>query len=169
MAQSGLCVVTGAGGGLGKAVSIELARRGLPVMMVFRDLSRGEAVRHEVVEKSANDAVSLNVADLASLDDVRRLAHDLAERDGISTLIHTAGIYYGSRRLTIDGLESMFAVNHLAPYLLTRLLLPQLERAAPARVVLVSAPSTSVPDFTDLQGARSFRPLRAFGVRRYGA
>jgi len=168
MAQSGLCVVTGANGGLGKAVSIELARRGLPVMMVFRDLSRGELVRHEVVQKSGNEAVSLNVADLASLDDVRRLAHDLAERDSIATLIHTAGIYFGTRRLTIDGLEAMFAVNHLAPYLLTRLLLPQLGHAAPARVVLVSAPSTSIPDFADLQGAQSFRPLRAFGASKMG-
>ena len=168
MPASSIAVVTGAGGGLGKAVSIELARRGLPVLMVFRDLSRGEVVRHEVVEKSGNDSVSLTTADLASLDDVRRLSTDIAERGAVSSLIHTAGIYFGSRRVTIDGLESMFAVNHLAPYLLTRLLLPELERGAPARVVLVSAPSSSVPDFSDLQGERDFRPLRAFGVSKMG-
>jgi NAD(P)-dependent dehydrogenase (short-subunit alcohol dehydrogenase family) len=161
-------VVTGAGGGLGKGVSIELARRGVPVLMIFRNLGRGEEVRREVVERSGNAAVSLAVADFASLDDVRRLASDIAERGDISTLVHTAGIYFNSRRLTIDGLESMFAVNHLAPYLLTRLLLPDLERTAPARIVLVSAPSTSIPDFSDLQGERDFRALRAFGVSKMG-
>jgi NAD(P)-dependent dehydrogenase (short-subunit alcohol dehydrogenase family) len=168
MGAPGVAVVTGAAGGLGKAVSIELARRGVPVLMVFRDLSRGEVVRREVVQLSGNDAVSLVVGDLASLDDVRRLAADITERGAVSTLINTAGVYFATRRLTIDGLEAMFAVNHLAPYLLTRLLLPALEQAAPGRVVLVSAPSTSIPDFSDLQGEREFRSLRAFGVSKMG-
>jgi NAD(P)-dependent dehydrogenase (short-subunit alcohol dehydrogenase family) len=167
MPISGTCVVTGAGGGLGKALSIELARRGARVVMVFRDFGRGEVVHREVVEKSGSDSVSLIVADLAALDDVRRLAHDLSEDDNaIGALIHTAAIYTARRRLTQDGLEQMFATNHLAPYLLTRLLLPTLRRGAPARVVLVSAPSASVPDFGDLQGEKQFRPLRAFGVSK---
>jgi NAD(P)-dependent dehydrogenase (short-subunit alcohol dehydrogenase family) len=169
MPISGTCVVTGASGGLGKALSIELARRGANVVMVFRDLGKGEVVRHEVVEKSGSDSVSLIVADLASLDEVRRLARDLAEdHSAIAALIHTAAIYTARHRLTPDGLESMFATNHLAPYVLTRLLLPALQRGAPSRVVVVSAPSSSVPDFADLQGEKQFRPLRAFGVSKSG-
>jgi NAD(P)-dependent dehydrogenase (short-subunit alcohol dehydrogenase family) len=169
MAAPGTTVVTGASGGLGKALSLELARRGVPVVMVFRDLARGEAVTREVSERSGNKSVRLAVADLASLDDVRRLARDISsEHPAIAALIHTAGIYTAMRRMTVDGLEWMFAVNHLAPYLLTRLLLPALEQSAPARVVLVTAPSTTRPDFTDLQGERRFRPLTAFGASKFG-
>ncbi len=169
MERAGTTVVTGASGGLGKALSIELAKRGLPIVMVFRDLARAEAVTREVADKSRNPSVRLAVADLASLDDVRRLAHDLATEHGpLSTLVHTAGIYSGTRRLTVDGLESMFAVNHLAPYLLTRLLLPALERAAPAHIVLVSAPSSTRPNLADLQGAQRYRPLSAFGASKMG-
>jgi NAD(P)-dependent dehydrogenase (short-subunit alcohol dehydrogenase family) len=165
----GTCVVTGASGGLGKAVSIELARRGALVVMVFRDLARGEAVTRDVAEKSGSSAVRLMVADLSSLDDVRRLARNIAADYGrVAALIHTAAVYFAERRLTGDGLEAMFATNHLAPYLLTRQLLPVLEHDAPARVVVVTAPSSSMPDFTDLQGVKQFRPLRAFGVSKIG-
>jgi NAD(P)-dependent dehydrogenase (short-subunit alcohol dehydrogenase family) len=169
MAGPGITVVTGASGGLGKAVSIELAKRGAPVLMVFRDLARAEVVTREVTDQSGNTSVKLAVADFASLDDVRRLAHDISfEQGAVSTLIHTAGIYAAKRRLTMDGLESMFAINHLAPYVLTRLLLPTLERSAPAKVVLVTAPSSTRPDLADLQGVKRFRPLSAFGASKMG-
>jgi retinol dehydrogenase-13 len=169
MATSGTIVVTGASGGLGKAVSLELARRGARVVMVFRNLARAEAVTPEVAQQSGSQKVSLAIADLASLDDVRRLAHDLTTDHGaISALVHTAAIYAGTRRLTIDGLESMFAVNHLAPYALTRLLLPALDRGAPSRVVLTSAPASTKPDLGDLQGLKRFRPLSAFGASKTG-
>jgi NAD(P)-dependent dehydrogenase (short-subunit alcohol dehydrogenase family) len=169
MAVDGTVVVTGASGGLGKAVSTELARRGARVVMVFRELARAEIITPEVADRSGNKDVRLAIADLASLDEVRRLARDLtAEHGEISGLIHTAGIYAATRRLTVDGLESMFAINHLAPYTLTRLLLPALERGAPSRVVLVSAPASTRPDLGDLQGTTRFRSYGAFGASKVG-
>jgi NAD(P)-dependent dehydrogenase (short-subunit alcohol dehydrogenase family) len=165
----GTCVVTGANGGLGKAVCIELARRGATVVMVCRDGNRGEDARQEVAVKSGSARVELAVADLASQQDVRRLARELEDRwPSIRALILTAAVYHATRRVTPDGLEEMFATNYLAPYALTRLLLPALDRGAPAHIVVVSAPATTPPHLDDLQGERRFRSLHAFGASMMG-
>jgi NAD(P)-dependent dehydrogenase (short-subunit alcohol dehydrogenase family) len=165
----GPCVVTGANGGLGKAACIALARRGATVVMVCRERSGGEAAREEVARKSGSAKVELLVADLSSQQDVRRLARDIERRwPSIRALILTAAVYRATRRVTTDGLEEMFATNHLAPFALTRLLLPALDRGAPADVIVVSAPATTPPDLDDLQGERRFRSLHAFGASMMG-
>jgi NAD(P)-dependent dehydrogenase (short-subunit alcohol dehydrogenase family) len=107
---NGVCVVTGANGGLGKATCLELARRGALVVMVCRDRRRGEAARDEVARSSGSTKVSLVQADLAPLKDVQRLANDLVNRHPeIHALIHTASVYTAARRVTVDGLDAMFA------------------------------------------------------------
>jgi retinol dehydrogenase 13 len=106
--------------------------------MVARDLARDEAGHDELIAKTGNPHIDLLLADLASQADVRRLADALGERsDRIDRLVNNAGTAYPNRDLTEDGIERTFAVNHLAPFLLTNLLLPLLQTAAPARIVNV--------------------------------
>jgi NAD(P)-dependent dehydrogenase (short-subunit alcohol dehydrogenase family) len=160
-------VVTGANRGLGKAVSIELARRGASVAMICRDRQRGEAAKREAMK--AGDKVELFIADLGSLGDVRRVADEISRRySSIRAFVSTAAVFTAKRSVTGDGLETMFATNHLAPYLLGRLLLPALERGAPSHVIIVTAPATTTPNFEDLQGERKFSSYGAFGASMVG-
>jgi NAD(P)-dependent dehydrogenase (short-subunit alcohol dehydrogenase family) len=133
-----VCVVTGATSGIGMAAATALARLGATVVMVGRDRSRTEAAAAQVAAVSASPPRA-EIADLASLDQVRGLAGRLAGLDRIDVLINNAGVVLGERRVTPDGLEHVFAVNHLAPFLLTNLLLPKLTASAPARVVTVAS------------------------------
>ncbi len=165
----GVCVVTGATGGLGKATCIELARRGATVVMIARDRQRGEAARDNVLNEVSGAKLELVTGNLGSSADVRRLAQEItAKHPAIRAFVSTAAVFRSKRELTPDGLEAMFATNHLAPYLLGRLLLPALERGAPSHVVVVTAPATTNPDFDDLQSERRFRPYGAFGASMVG-
>ncbi|HET9898034.1 MAG TPA: SDR family oxidoreductase [Streptosporangiaceae bacterium] len=135
-----VCVITGASSGIGKAAAIELARRGATMVLVARDRGRGESALAEVGAAAAGEQPSLELADLASLRQVRELAARLAELPRIDVLVNNAGLVVGQRLMTEDGIEHTFAVNHLAPFLLTNLLLGKLTSAGrPARVVTVSS------------------------------
>ena len=171
MTQSirGVCVVTGANGGLGKATCIALAERGATVVMIARDRQRGEAARSEILARIPTAKAELFTGDLGSPADVRRLAQEItAKHPAIRAFVSTAAVFRSRREVTADGLEAMFATNHLAPYLLGRLLLPALERAAPSHVVVVTAPATTKPDFDDLQAERRFSAYGAFGASMVG-
>jgi retinol dehydrogenase-14 len=160
-----VCVVTGASSGIGRATAAQLAHLGATVGLVGRDPQRSAKVRDEMVAAVGPDRIELFVADLSAQREVRQLAARLQDRfPVIHALVHVAGVYVARRQLTEDGLELTFAVNHLAPSLLTRLLLPQLGRGAPARVVTVSsvAHRRGTIDFDDLQGERRFRGQRAY-------
>ena len=137
-----VCVVTGATSGIGKAAATALARMGSQVVLVGRDRGRAEAAAAEV---GAIGTVppKVEIADLASLEQVRALAGRLASLERVDVLINNAGLVLGERRVTEDGFEHVFAVNHLAPFLLTSLLLPKLTGSAPARVVTVTSDAHS--------------------------
>ena len=137
-----VCVVTGATSGIGKAAATALARMGAQVVLAGRDRGRAEAAAAAI---GANAAVPPNVeiADLASMEEVRALAGRLRSLERIDVLINNAGLVLGERRGTEDGFEHVFAVNHLAPFLLTNLLLPKLTGSAPARVVTVTSDAHS--------------------------
>ena len=137
-----VCVVTGATSGIGKAAATALARLGATVVLVGRDRGRTEAAAAEIARVSASP-LRAEVADLASLEQVRGLAGRLAGLERIDVLINNAGLVLGERRITPDGLEHVFALNHLAPFLLTNLLLPKLTASAPARVVTVTSDAHS--------------------------
>ena len=160
------CVLTGASSGIGLAGAIALARLGATMVLVCRNLSRGEAALAQVADAAAADAgrPELELADLASLSQVRDLARRLARRPRIDVLINNAGLVLGRRQLTEDGCEQTFAVNHLAPFLLTNLLLPVLTASAPARVITVSsvAHRFALLNFDDLQLERGYLPMRAY-------
>jgi NAD(P)-dependent dehydrogenase (short-subunit alcohol dehydrogenase family) len=132
-----VCVVTGATSGIGKAAATALARLGARVVLAGRDRRRADAAAAEIGAVSTPPRVE--IADLASMEQVRALAGRLAALERIDVLINNAGLVLGERRVTPDGFEHVFAVNHLAPFLLTNLLLPKLTAAAPARVITVSS------------------------------
>lgn len=164
-----VCLVTGANRGLGKARALELAKRGATVVMACRDSARGEAARREVEAATGNANIDLMLGDLSTQQSVRDIATAFkSKHDHLDVLVNNAGIFKNKRTLTPDGLEMMFATNHLGPFLLTNLLLGELKAAPHARILNVTAPSTTKLDFDDLQGEKSFKALTAFGASKMG-
>lgn len=136
--QGRTVVVTGATSGLGRAAAGQLACLGARLVLVGRDAARTALVGAQIRERSRNDDIDVEVADLSRLADVRALAGRLlAGRQSIHVLINNAGVLENERRLTAEGLEVSLATNLLAPFLLTRLLLPRLKASAPSRIVNV--------------------------------
>jgi len=160
------CLVTGANSGIGLEIARGLAARGARVLMVARDADRGEAARVEVAESTGNDSVEFLLCDLSSQRQVRELAAEVLDRCGeLHLLVNNAGLTLGERTLTEDGIETTFAVNHLAPFLLTELLRERLVASAPARVVTVASDAHrgSKIDFDDPSGERKFSAWGAYG------
>jgi NAD(P)-dependent dehydrogenase (short-subunit alcohol dehydrogenase family) len=158
-------LVTGGTGGIGKATATGLAALGARVGITGRDLARAERVAAEIRTASGNPAVDAFAADMSSQAEVRRLA--VAVLDAYSrlhVLVNNVGGFWAHRHPTADGLEHTFAVNHLAPFLLTNLLLDRLKASAPARVVTVSShvQAEGRIDFDDLQGARHYSGQAAY-------
>jgi NAD(P)-dependent dehydrogenase (short-subunit alcohol dehydrogenase family) len=159
-----VCVVTGASSGIGKAASLVLAQFGAEIILVCRDKARDEAALAEVRAAATAGAARLEIADLSSLQEVRDLAGRLASLDGLDVLINNAGLVLGDHRITADGFEYTFALNHLAPFLLTNLLREKLAASAPARVITVSSSAHQAArlDLADLQLAGHFNGWRAY-------
>jgi len=152
------CLVTGANSGIGKAVAAGLAERGARVIMVCRHQGRGERARRDIVEATGNRAVELRLADLSEQASIRRLATEVSARYGrLDVLVNNAGLLTRRRQITADGVEMQFAVNHLAYFLLTHLLLDLLKSSAPARIINVASTghSRGSIDFDDLQGGKT--------------
>jgi retinol dehydrogenase 12 len=158
-----VCVVTGATSGIGRATAAALARRGAQVVLVGRDRVRGEAAAAQVAA-AGGPAPRLEVADLASMGQVRSLAERLAALGRIDVLVNNAGLLAGERRVTADGLDEVFAVNHLAPFLLTNLLLGQLAAAGSGRVITVTSDAHAAArlDLDDLQLEHGWQSWRAY-------
>jgi NAD(P)-dependent dehydrogenase (short-subunit alcohol dehydrogenase family) len=163
--QGKVCLVTGSSSGIGKVTARELAKMGATVVMVCRNRAKGEAAQAEIKEESSNDQIDLIIADLSELSQVRRVASEFKQNySQLHVLIHNAGGIYGERNVTTDGLEQTFAVNYLAPFLLTQLLLDVLKASAPARIINVSSdahPHGHI-DFADLQGAQQYNFVKAY-------
>ena len=160
-----VCLVTGASSGIGIEIVRGLARRGAAVVMVARDRERGEAARDEIAQATGSGVVELAMCDLASQLQVRELAAEMAQRHPVlHVLVHNAGLILGARILTEDGIETTFAVNHLAPFLLTRLLHGQLAAAGAARVVTVASEAHrgAEIDFDDPSAERGYSSWRAY-------
>ncbi|MBI3944273.1 MAG: SDR family NAD(P)-dependent oxidoreductase [Chloroflexi bacterium] len=165
--ESNVVLVTGATSGIGKATAMAVAQAGGTVVLVARNKSKGAATLAEIQKATGNNKIDLLQADLSSLDSVRLAAQEFKRRySRLDALINNAAVIVDKRILTADGLEMIFATNHLGPFLLTNLLLETLVRSAPARVVNVTAPSTTKIDFDDLQGARKYNAIMAFGASK---
>ena len=160
-----VCLVTGANAGIGRSTAIGLARMGATVVMVCRNRERGETAQTEIADESGSQEVDLLIADLSSQGSVRKLARTFISRySQLHVLINNAGAITRHRRLTVDGIETQFAVNHLAPFLLTNLLLDTLKESAPSRVVTVSSQvhSKSPLDFDDLSSDREYTASQVY-------
>ena len=157
-------LVTGATDGLGRALSRELVGLGATVLLHGRDDARLEETRREIQQATGSDRLRAYRADFSSLEEVRRLAGAVSgEQERLDVLVNNAGIAgEGPRELSADGHELRFAVNYLAPFLLTHLLLPLLRRSAPSRVVNVSSVGQVPIDFDDVMLERRYDGLRAY-------
>ena len=158
-------LVTGGTGGIGKATAIGLAALGARVGITGRDLTRAERVAAEIRTASGNPAVDPFAADMSSQAEVRRLAVAVLDAyPRLNVLVNNVGGFWAHRHPTVDGLELTFAVNHLASFLLTNLLLDRLKASAPARVVTVSShvQAEGRIDFDNLQGARDYSGQTAY-------
>jgi len=158
-------LITGGTGGIGRATSIGLSALGARVGITGRDRTRAEAAAAAISHASGNSAVDVFVADLSSQEEVRRMAAEvLAAYPRLDVLINNVGGFWAHRHATADGLERTFALNHLAPFLLTSLLLERLIASAPARIVTVSsgAQSMGTIDFDNLLGDPGYSGQRAY-------
>jgi NAD(P)-dependent dehydrogenase (short-subunit alcohol dehydrogenase family) len=159
-------LLTGATRGIGRAAAIELAKEGAEVALVGRDAERVSAVAQEARAAGGGAPVHEHVADLMLMADVRALADEVRERyQHIDVLANNAGALFASRKQTSEGFEQTFALNHLAPFLLTNLLLDRLDGA---RVVTTSsdAHKSGRLDLDDLQSEQSYAAMRVYGTSK---
>src|SRR5438270_10345319 len=164
--QGKICMVTGANSGIGKATALALAQMGATVVMVCRNRARGEQARSEITTKSRNNAVDLLLGDLSSQQSIRPLVeHFQHHYTHLHVLINNAGASFPGRRETVDGVEMTLAVNYLAPFLLTHLLLDVLKASAPARIVNVSSNSHEAGyiKLDNLQSKNPYRSMKVYG------
>jgi NAD(P)-dependent dehydrogenase (short-subunit alcohol dehydrogenase family) len=161
-----LVVLTGASRGIGRAAAVELARRGAEVALVGRDPERVKAVAEEAARAGGGAPVHRHVADLTLMAEVRTLADELRGRyERVDVLANNAGALFPARRQTTEGFEQTFALNHLAPFLLTNLLR---DRLASGRVVGTAsdAHKSGRLDLDDLQSRKSYSAMRVYGTSK---
>jgi NAD(P)-dependent dehydrogenase (short-subunit alcohol dehydrogenase family) len=163
--QGKVCLITGATSGIGRVAARELAQLGARVLLVGRNPDKCADMVEQVRAGTGNRQVEALLADLSSQEQIRALARQVQERSPrLDVLINNAGGLWLKRELTVDGLEMTFAVNHLAYFLLTQLLLDTLQASAPARIVNVASNAhfKATLDFDNLQGEHGYRGWRAY-------
>jgi len=164
-----VCLITGATGGIGKATAALLSSHGATTVLVSRTESRGRAAVGELALPPSGTAPGLLVGDLSEQREVRRVAEEFLNRyDRLDLLINNAGAVFPSYRTTSDGVESTFALNHLAGFLLSGLLLGRLRSSAPARIINITSATYRYArlDLSTLQDRHRFKPFRAYAVSK---
>lgn len=159
--ENQLALVTGANAGIGLETVRGLAKAGMSVVMVCRNWERGEQALSEIRKDTGNDRLTLLLCDLSSQASIRELVRSFHEQfSSLHVLINNAAMISSERELTEDGIERQFAVNHLAPFLMTNLLLDTLKQSAPARIINVSSQMHQRTDFDfeNLQGEKHYSP-----------
>jgi NAD(P)-dependent dehydrogenase (short-subunit alcohol dehydrogenase family) len=162
-------LITGSTDGIGQQCALDLARQRMTVLLHGRNPSRGHAVAEHIKKLTGNDRIEFFVADFASLEQVRQLATSIQQKyPSLDVLVNNAGIYVRSRQMTEDGFEVTFGVNHLAPFLLTNLLLDVLKKNAPSRIINVSsmAHQSAHLDLDNLQAEKRFDAYGAYAASK---
>jgi len=164
-------VITGASSGLGLETARQLAGQGAEIVMIVRDQARGEHARSQIAEAATGKPPALLIADLSVQAQVRRVAQQVRDRyDHVDILVNNAGSAFSRREHSADGLELTWATNHLAPFLLTELLLPLLVHAPAGRIInVVSEIYSRKLDLGNLQGERRYSYFRAYFASKLGA
>jgi retinol dehydrogenase-12 len=160
-------LITGATSGIGEVAALELARKGARVVLVGRDRAKAEATAAMIRKESGRTDVEYLLADLSSQAEVRKLAEEVKSRyPRIDVLVNNAGAMISPRRESVEGIEMTWALNHMAYFLLTDLLLDTLKASAPSRIVIVASDAhRMVPgiNFDDVEGKKSYKPFRIYG------
>ncbi len=159
-----ICMVTGANSGIGKATAIGLAKLGASLVLVCRDQTRAEKAIAEIKEKTGNKSIDLILADLSSQKGINDLVSEFNSRyDRLHVLINNAGVNLHKQTFTEDGIETTFAVNYLAHFMLDNLLLNTLKKDTPARIINVaSSVQAKYIDFEDLYGDHHYSQWKAY-------
>jgi NAD(P)-dependent dehydrogenase (short-subunit alcohol dehydrogenase family) len=159
-------VITGATSGIGEAAAEKLAQMGARIVLVARDRSRGEGALRRLRKQTPGLAHTVHYADLTRISEMKRVAAEIAEAEPrIDVLVNNAGAIFATRKLTEDGLEYTFALNHMAYFVVTQGLRERLKASAPARVVSTASATHQGAslDFDNLQLAESFGAMKAYG------
>jgi NAD(P)-dependent dehydrogenase (short-subunit alcohol dehydrogenase family) len=163
--QGKTVLITGGTNGIGKSTALGLAKLGATIVIVGRDPQKSAHVVEEIRTASGNPLVNSLQADLSSQQEIRRLASEVKTKyPRLDVLINNAGAIFAQRQLTVDGIEKTFALNHLAYFLLTNLLLDRIHSSAPARIINVSSLAHRLGSirFDNLQGEKSYTRMGAY-------
>jgi NAD(P)-dependent dehydrogenase (short-subunit alcohol dehydrogenase family) len=159
-----IVLITGATSGLGKITARECAMLGATVVFTTRDTGKGEQTKHELIQATNNKNIDVLYCDLASFVSIRTCCSEFLEKyDHLDVLVNNAGVWDYHRRESKDGIENIFATNYLAPFLMTNLLLPVLEKSAPSRIINVtSGLHSGTIHFDDLESKKSFSGMKVY-------
>ena len=159
-----IVLITGATSGIGKETAIGLAKLGVTIVFTTRNMQKGGLTKNEIVKASNNNKVDFLYCDLASFDSIRSCCDQFKAKYGqLHVLINNAGVWESKRKVSKDGIESTFAVNYLAPFLMTDLLLDALKKGAPSRIInLTSGYHGGTIHFDDIEFKRSFSGRKAY-------
>ncbi len=158
-------MITGATSGIGRVTAFEIAGRGARLILPVRNMEKGEVLKSDIRRETGSTKVELMHCDLASLNSIRQLALDFEKNhDRLHLLVNNAGLWEVKRKESEDHIEMNFAVNHLAPFLLTMLLLPVIRKSSPARIVNVSstAHKYGTMRFDDLEGKKRWGSMQSY-------
>jgi NAD(P)-dependent dehydrogenase (short-subunit alcohol dehydrogenase family) len=157
-------LITGATGAIGGATVHELAKGGHHIVMVGRNPQKLETLKQDLIKSTGNNSIDILTADLAHISSIKNVAKEFKQKyNRLDALINISAIYRANRELSKDGLEMMFATNHMGPFVLTNELLDVLKQTGDARIVTVAAPSTTKLNFDDLQGEKKYSSMYSFG------
>jgi len=163
--QGKVCIITGATSGIGKETVKALAAKGATVVLPIRDSLKGDILKDEILEQTPDAIIDLMHCNLASFDSIRNFVNEFKVKyDKLHLLINNAGIWETKRNLSEDGVEMNFAVNHLAPFLMTNLFLDTIRNSSPARIINVSSEShrTFKINFDDIEYEKRYFSFKAY-------
>ncbi|MFA7359885.1 MAG: SDR family NAD(P)-dependent oxidoreductase [Candidatus Kapaibacterium sp.] len=157
-------LITGATSGVGKSLSKMCAKAGYEVIMTGRNKEKAEAAYQDVIRYSGNKSVRLILADLSSLKEIEKLASEvISNYTNLNVLVNNAGLSLPKRELSTDGIEKVFATNHIGYFYLTELLLDLLKSSSPSRIINVASEAHSEINFNDLMSEKKYHQLKTYG------